>query len=277
MNGNVFQTHAKRNKPGQFQDTITALKLLASTEFKKDPIHLEPLFKKLQKASAPLPIKPEVEEVMNQKTGARELKIDEVKMDIYRGCIKAYGTMEDRLASTTKTLYNIAWSQCSKLLRNKQKLGPNFDRIEDSGDVAGLLRAIRGISYKIDPNQYIYDALDKLQRQFFLYKQEGSDNALHLARYKDCVEVLENFGINMFTDECCIEYEREIRKKKGEKELSNEEYAKKVRARRHATCFLRRANPTIYGPLLRELRDSYLHKIGIFIMRWLPFIQNQIF
>ena len=39
MNGNVFQTHAERDKPGQFQDTLTALKLLASTEFKKDLIH----------------------------------------------------------------------------------------------------------------------------------------------------------------------------------------------------------------------------------------------
>jgi len=264
MNGNVFQTHAERNKPGQFQDTLTALKLLASTEFKKDLIHLEPLFKKLQKPSIPLPVKPEAEDVINQKTGITETKVDEVKMDIYRERIKSYGTMEDRLNSTTKALYNIVWSQCSKLLRNKLKLGQNFEKIEDSGDVASLLRSIRAISYKIDPNQCIYDALDELQRQFFLYRQEGTDNALHLAKYKDYVEVLEHFGVNMFTDECCIEYEREVSKRKGEKELTSDAYIKKVRARRHAACFLRRANPVVYGPLLRELRDSYLHKIDIY-------------
>jgi len=44
--GNVFQTHVEQNKPGQFQDTLMTLKLLASTEFKKDLLHIESLFRK---------------------------------------------------------------------------------------------------------------------------------------------------------------------------------------------------------------------------------------
>jgi len=69
----------------------------------------------------------------------------------------------------------------------------------------------------------------------------------------------------MFSDACCVEYdEREVRKKKYDRDLTNDEHVKKVQGRRLATCFLRRANPAIYGPLLRELRDSYLYKIDIY-------------
>ena len=259
MNGNIFGTHAERSKPGQFQDTVDALKILASTEYKKDIMYLEPLFKKLEEPKVPLPIKPEAE-----TEGSLKGAINPVKLDIYQEKVRAYGKTEERLKATTTALYNIAWSQCSKLLRNKLKLSPDFERIEDATNVAALLKEIRGISYQIDPNQSIYDAIDELQKQFFAYRQEDANNVLHLARFKDYVDVLEHFGIEMFQDECCVEHEEAKDKAKGLKPLSHEGYVSRVKEKRLATCLLRRSNMQIYGPLMRELRDNYLHKLDVY-------------
>jgi len=259
MNGNTFGTHAERRKPGQFQDTVDALKILAATEYKKDIMYLEPLFKKLEEPMVPLPVKPEAE-----TEGSSKGIINSVKLDIYQEKVKAYGKTEERLKATTTALYNIAWSQCSKLLRNKLKLSPDFERIEDTTNVSALLKEIRGISYQIDPNQSIYDAIDELQKQFFTYRQEDSNNVLHLARFKDYVDVMEHFGIEMFQDECCIEHEEAKDKAKGLKTVSQDAYAKKVKEKRLATCLLRRSNMQIYGPLMRELRDNYLHKLDLY-------------
>jgi len=262
MNGHVFQTHSERNKPGQFKDTLNALKLIASTEYKKDLLHLEPLFRRLESPSVPLPIKPEAEETMVD--GKPVLKVNEVKADIYKEKVKAYSGQEDRLNATTTALFNIVWSQCSKLLKGKLKLSPSFERVEDTADVAELLREIRSISYKIDPNQCIYDALDELQRQFFIYRQVDANNEAHLAKFKDFIDVMEHFGIKMFEDECCIDKEKENDAANGTVKGSEEEYKLKVRERRLATCFLRRSNMQIYAPLMRELRDSFLHKMDIY-------------
>ena len=46
MSGHVFQTHFKRRKRGQFQDTLDALEVYSSTIYKKDIKYLNPLFKK---------------------------------------------------------------------------------------------------------------------------------------------------------------------------------------------------------------------------------------
>jgi len=262
MNGHVFQTHSERNKPGQFKDTLNALKLLASTEYKKDLLHLEPLFKRLESPKVPLPTKPEPEEVV--EGGVIVMKVNEVKTDIYKEKVKAYSALEDRLNATTTALFNIVWSQCSKLLKGKLKLSHEFERVENEADVAELLKEIRSISYKIDPNQCIYDAIDELQRQFFLYRQMDGNNEAHLAKFKDFIDVMEHFGIAMFEDECCVKKEKEDDARIGVIKVSDEEYKSRVREKRLATCFLRRANMQIYSPLMRELRDSYLHKIDIY-------------
>jgi len=108
MNGNVFQLQSEGPKKGQFKETIDALKVLSSTEFKKDIAYLEPIFKKLEKPFIPRPIKPTSTIVKDQNTGT-ETKIppDEVETDIYRERIRNYIATEGRLQNTTRALYNI--------------------------------------------------------------------------------------------------------------------------------------------------------------------------
>ena len=153
MNGNVFQLHTECKKRGQFQDTLDALNALASTEYKKEVRYLDPLFRKLEAPSVPLPTKPEQIAIKNED-GSYTYHDDPVKMDIYREEIKAYVGKMDRLKHTETALYNIVWGQCSRLMKNKLQADENFEDIEEDHNVSGLLKGIRSLYHQIDNNIY---------------------------------------------------------------------------------------------------------------------------
>ena len=105
-------------KRGQFQDTLDALKALASTQYKKEIRYLDPLFRKLEKPNIPLPVKPEKIAIKNED-GGYTYEDDPVKMNVYREEVKSYVNKHERLKHTETVLYNIAWGQCSRLMKNK--------------------------------------------------------------------------------------------------------------------------------------------------------------
>ena len=266
MNGHVFQLQSEGPKKGQFKDTIDALKVLSSTEFKKDIAYLEPIFKKLEKPFVPRPIKPSPTIVKDQTTGT-ETKIppDEVEVDIYRERIRSYIVTEGRLQNTTRALYNIVWGQCSRLLQNKLKAKKDFNTVDDNGDVVNLLKEIRKISHQAEDSVCVYDALDEVLRRFYTYTQlPEEDNATHLTKFREYVDVLEHFEVNMFKDPCLIEYEKELDKKYGKTEDTKENLEKRARNKQLGTCFLRRSNMRQYSALMRSLRDQFLHGFDVY-------------
>ena len=151
-------------------------------------------------------------------------------------------------------------------MRDKLRASSSFSTIEEAADAASLLKEILGICHQIEPTLCIYDSIDELQRQFFAYRQQPDmDNITHLERFRDFVEVMNHFGIKMFRDECCIAYEKQYDKNQRFSALeSDEEYLVQIEQRRLAVCFLRRFNMQIYAPLMRELRDQFLHGMDIY-------------
>ena len=122
----MFQTHTEARKPGQFNKSLEALKILAATEYKKDIKYSDTLFRNLEKPSIPIPVLPVAEVVKNQdgevmfnKDGKVKMEINQVKVDIYNEQVKSYVEKEERLESTLTSLYYTIWGQCSKLLKNK--------------------------------------------------------------------------------------------------------------------------------------------------------------
>ena len=67
MNGNVFQTHSKQSSKTQFNYTLDALRIYASTAHKTDIEALNMLFTQLQTPCLHRPIEPK-KELMNQRT-----------------------------------------------------------------------------------------------------------------------------------------------------------------------------------------------------------------
>ena len=90
----------------------------------------------------------------------------------------------------------------------------------------------------------------------------GEDNATHLTKFKELVDVLEHNGSTIFKDNALIKHETKIAGAILDKEIKK--CAETARNKHLATCFLRRANLSLYGPLLRELRDQRLHGVDIY-------------
>ena len=217
MNGNVFQLPGERKKRGQFQETIKALKTLASLEFKKEIMYLEPLFRKLENPRLLKPVKPEPTTVTDADGNVQEAKIDTVDMDIYKAKVAEYVKKEERIEQTKASLFN----------PNKLKGVKGYETMELTADVAGLLKSIRDLST---------ETLDDLKRQFYLYHQQpGEDNATHLTKFQDLVDVLEHFGSSCFLDDILVEHEKKNAKRSEDRETGHCE--KTSREKYLAICF----------------------------------------
>ena len=166
MNGNVFQLHSERRKRGQFRDTLEALKTLASTEFKQEVRYLEPLFRLLQDPVVPLPVKPKEEKMVdpNDETKVITVPPDEVYLDIYKVELTEYVKQSERLRQTKSALVNIVLGQCSEPMKNKLKGIKGFDIMEQNGDVASILQAVRDLSNQIEKNVSPYETIDELHK-----------------------------------------------------------------------------------------------------------------
>ena len=124
------------------------------------------------------------------------------------------------------------------------------------------MKVIRALSHQIDNNISIYESLDDLLRQFYLYRQQpNEDNALHLKRFKEFIDVLEHFGCTVFDDNSLVKYEMSKAIQAQDTSTSRDHGSKfrdKAKPKYLAICLLRRSNMKVYGQLMRELRDQYL-------------------
>ena len=168
--GNVFQLPSERKRRDQFKESVEALRIYASTQFQKNITYLEPLFRDLKTPTIPLPIKPESKEQTDDAGNITIVPPSAVEEDLYKEEIKRYGVKSDRLQASVRSIYNLVWGQCSELLRNKLREDPDFRKIDSDGDVAALLTNIRTAMHIKEEKILVYDGLDELQRQFYLYK-----------------------------------------------------------------------------------------------------------
>ena len=73
MNGHVFQTHAERKDKSQFEDTMEALRIYASSAYKNDIESMTILFTELKN---PIVIKPDdPEETISTDADGKETKV----------------------------------------------------------------------------------------------------------------------------------------------------------------------------------------------------------
>ena len=94
-----------------------------------------------------------------------------------------------------RSLYNIGWGQCIKLMKNKLKSSSKFEDSDINRDVTLILKEIRSISHQLEANVLLYDLVDKEKRAYYLYKQEPEDlNSTHLKKLQNKYRRSEAFG-----------------------------------------------------------------------------------
>ena len=99
MNGHVFQTHAERKDKSQFEDTMEALRIYASSAYKNDIESMNILFTELK---TPTVIKPEdPEETITIGTDGKETKtVSRLEETIYSKRVKQWIRDERSLKSS---------------------------------------------------------------------------------------------------------------------------------------------------------------------------------
>jgi len=150
MNGNVFQLATERKKKDQFDDTLEALKIYASTKFAEDIAHLDPLFRKLKRPTVAKPVKSEPTSLENEDGTTTVIPVDPMDADIYKEIMKKYDKKVERFEGTLRALYNVFWGQTNNLKRNQLQELTKFETIKDKADVTALLKEIKKSCHEIE-------------------------------------------------------------------------------------------------------------------------------
>jgi len=88
----------------------------------------------------------------------------------YRLKLKQYLKDKNAVKTTKRFLHNIAWGQCSHILRTKLKDDDALKKIETDGDVVELLKKIRGVCRQMTSNASIYDSIEEAKKRYYGYR-----------------------------------------------------------------------------------------------------------
>ena len=138
---------------------MDVLKVYSSTIYKKDIRYLNQLFNKLEQPEVPEP-----------KQNFTKPTPTTFKSAVYTKRIKNWIKAMDGLDSTLRSLFNIVWDQCNKLIQNKLKSSITFEAMDINRDVTWLLKEIRSISHQLEASISLYDSVDEVKRAYYLYK-----------------------------------------------------------------------------------------------------------
>ena len=264
MNGNVLQIHSERKNKSQFSDTVDALKVYSSVAYKNDIEFLNVLFTKMEKPKVDEPEDPKETEVVDDDGTVTKItsKFEEMK---YTENVKQWIRDDKSLKATIRSLYNIVWGQCSKLMKNKITMAKNFSTFESKGDVTELLKEVRRVSLQIETNTSVYDAMDEAKSLYYSYKQDQNEsNSKHLKNFKSIVEAIEHLGGEMFADEALIKHEESQDVKNGLNPPRSEFALKKdVREKMMAIALIKRAKFD-YKKLITTIRDQHAFGIDVY-------------
>ena len=267
LHGNVFQTKAEQKKKSQYQTTMDALKIYASTTYKKESKFLAPLWRDLKKPNIPLPKEPKeeskevttdetVDGVVVSTTKTVTVPVSRVKQAIFDEKIKNWVREEQGLEATLHSLYNVIWGQCSPSMQEKIRSRPKFHVTEEKEDVIGLLKEIKGISHQFESHENIYDSLYEAKKGLYNFRQQPQDsNSTHLRSFQNLVDVIEHYGGNIADDSALTKYETEYYKKINET-ASSTKVKERAKNKMLAIMFLKSTDRGRYNKLLSDLKDQ---------------------
>ena len=84
---------------------------------------------------------------------------------------------KQKVGSNLKKLFSLVWGQCTELMKSKLQQMEGFDSINASQDSIGLIKAIKGLTFKFDTKQYAPMAMVNIDTRLYQFGQgkETSD------------------------------------------------------------------------------------------------------
>ena len=191
-----------------------------------------------------------VPEIPTPKDMSVEQKKSEAARLIWDRELTAYVKKVARRQENMNKAYMLIFGQCSEGIRAKLSSMNNYEEIEETYDLVGLLKGIQAVMYSYQGQQHRSHAVIEAQRRLYSLRQDNMSCQEYLDRFKIMVSVVEHCGGE-------IGYslkELEVREKAGGDILK---IKTELREQYLATMFLLGSDRSRYGRMLDELENQY--------------------
>jgi hypothetical protein len=144
-------------------------------------------------------------------------------------------------------------------MQNKLRSVKDYKTINTGSLVHKLLRNIRKTSNQIEESAYIFDALDKCRKKFYVCHQEKNEsNMTHLKNLEHIVETIEDHGGSVLVDvNACVDYEKALDVlRTGAANSAQSIYKQRAKERYMALVLLKRADKSRFLELITSLRNN---------------------
>ena len=108
--------------------------------------------------------------------------------------ITKYIKRRDKIQANLKKLFSLVWGQCTELMRTKLQQMPSYEEINAHQDSIGLIKSIKGLTFKFDLKQYAPMAMVNIDTRLYKFTQGRQvTDALYYEQFKSLVEVIEHY------------------------------------------------------------------------------------
>ena len=296
MHGNVFEVLGEKGIKNQFKDTLEALERYAGETYSEEIFLLQPIFKRLERPKLEPPKPPtkkpagtptktqksivktkeeqepstkEEQELSfsddqqsDTKTGEDEDALSEWDRLIHTERIKMYLRQEQRLKAAMIGIYNVAWGQCSRRMKDQLEANKKYADIKKNDDIVGLLRLVKVLSHQYAGTRTVEESIDDAVFKLMTYHQGENDSVSdHIRNIKNLCQVLEHYGGWFMNDQDLIKAEEKKDMDAGNAKKTEREYRKIVRNRAAA---LRALKSSRYKAVISDIRKKYLYKENVY-------------
>jgi hypothetical protein len=164
---------------------------------------------------------------------------------------------ELQLEENIQALYSLVWGQCTDIMLQRIEALDTFANMSDTKNGLELLRAIKNISYNVQHQKKLSQALHESKRWYYALTQTRQiTTQVYLEQYRNIVDVLKYSGASVGLEPGLI-YEFAIERNKTLEQLS-EDNKVEIQEWYHAMAFLLGADRSWFGKLIEDLKNEFL-------------------
>jgi hypothetical protein len=185
----------------------------------------------------------------------------ETEREIWKVEVKEFVHRRRSIRENLKTLYSLAWGQCTDIMRQKIEALDNHEQMATESDGLGLLRAIKNASFNFQSQKYVAHALHDAKRCFYLCSQsKHMTTQAYLEAFRGTLDVIEHTGGEIghepgieryVAEQTAIDYD-------NMDDDEEEDVKREGKERYLAVAFLLGSDRSRFGRLLENLENNFL-------------------
>jgi hypothetical protein len=179
---------------------------------------------------------------------------------IWERQLDEYARRDNHLTSNFQSAYSLMLGQCTDVMIASLKGLKTYEKMNESSNLLGLMKAIKGLIYNFNGQWYHTISLHlEKKRWFALYQGRDTSNASYLEKFNTCVYVIEKIDGELGVDSEGVKAELAIMKidltnASGFQVLTATVFA---RDKCLAVAYLSGADKAHYGRLVEDLENYF--------------------